>query len=892
MTSAKSKYEVIRTLGEGGYGRALLVRCRTDPSKRYVMKEVRLSALKPKEREEARREAKVLAALRHPNIVQYVDSFEDGRNFYIVMEYADGGDLAQKIEKRGRKLFPEEEVLHDFIQIALAIKYIHDRKILHRDLKAQNVFLMKDGTVKLGDFGIARVLDNTAQLCKTQIGTPYYLSPEICEGKRYNSKTDIWSLGCILYELCALRHPFDAANINGLLMVIIHGKYKPIPGQYSENMKRLLAMLLTRNPEKRPSIKQVLGMPFIKNKLGNFLDQTLLEYEMGHTILHGRKPLAPPTIVLSKHKENDKANEANEPKEAPRSVAKTPLARKRVAAAPAPKAAPAPAPSPVRKAQPGRSPRQQPASPKSPSPLDAEEEKKRKRAEEIAMFKRMVEEREQQKKMAEMKKKREMERQQEEQKREEDRKAAEERARKAAFELKKQRQIAEWKREIEESERQKREAEAKKREAEAKRKRDAEAAERKRILEEQRQKAREEEERRKAQLEEEMRKLEEAKAQQLREQEEQRQRRLAEIEKKKAAERKRQAQELRRQRQERLARIRMERKRAEEEEQMEIARLQEEDEKRTRELEALRASPPKVQQSQSQDKLLDSFISRSKENVPSWVQGPTRHVELDPDDMTIAPSRICPEPEDDDLETLKIPPSNRKKIRIMSQDELDSEERRRIFEENKRERAENKAKMRGTPTDHQRKLSVNDGIYSRPIEELTERERYLLYKQQREERRQNQMKISGNAPMPRAGTPGLPMKQDEVDDHESEEDIDEQMLDHFSNQHNLAISIRDAYDLPSFDGDDEAEAGFEDDNGADMEFTELRLSENQTPKQRAEVLRAFLLEKIGKETLKKVFAEIRSYEEDENAETPICNGLDPEVFFMAQQLRFLENDGL
>jgi hypothetical protein len=188
--------------------------------------------------------------------------------------------------------------MHDFNQIALALKYIHDRKVLHRDLKVENVFLMKDGTIKLGDFGIARVLEHTFQLCHTQIGTPYYLSPEICEGKKYNSKTDIWSLGCILYELLTLKRPFDAADLNSLLMVIVRGRYQPVSVAYSRDLRTLLSKMLTKDPTKRPSINQILGLPFIKQQLSSFLDQTLLDYEMSHTVLHGRLPLATPTVVL------------------------------------------------------------------------------------------------------------------------------------------------------------------------------------------------------------------------------------------------------------------------------------------------------------------------------------------------------------------------------------------------------------------------------------------------------------------------------------------------------------------------------------------------------------------------------------------------------------------
>eukprot|EP00953_Heterococcus_sp_UTEX-ZZ885_P030029 15888-Heterococcus_DN1.PRE.1 len=129
------------------------------------------------------------------------------------MDYADGGDLYGYL--KGRKGVPlaEERVIDWFVQITLALKHIHDRKILHRDLKTQNIFLTLGRVVKLGDFGIAKVLANTMDHARTAIGTPYYMSPEICQERRYNHKSDMWSLGCVLYEMAALRHAFEGADM-------------------------------------------------------------------------------------------------------------------------------------------------------------------------------------------------------------------------------------------------------------------------------------------------------------------------------------------------------------------------------------------------------------------------------------------------------------------------------------------------------------------------------------------------------------------------------------------------------------------------------------------------------------------------------------------------------
>ena len=143
------------------------------------------------------------------------------------MDYADGGDMYYKIaqQKKLGKPFPyvfiyiyiftysEELVLDWFVQIALALKHVHDRKILHRDLKTQNIFLTSKQEIKIGDFGISRVLQHTYDCAKTAIGTPYYLSPEICQERPYNQKSDIWSMGCIIYEILTFKHAFDSTSI-------------------------------------------------------------------------------------------------------------------------------------------------------------------------------------------------------------------------------------------------------------------------------------------------------------------------------------------------------------------------------------------------------------------------------------------------------------------------------------------------------------------------------------------------------------------------------------------------------------------------------------------------------------------------------------------------------
>ncbi|XP_056619606.1 serine/threonine-protein kinase Nek1 isoform X3 [Triplophysa dalaica] len=282
------KYERLKKIGEGSFGKAILVKSRED-GRQYVIKEIGISRMSNKERQESRKEVAVLANMSHPNIVQYKESFEESGCLYIVMDYCEGGDLFKKINNQKGILFPEEQILDWFVQICLALKHVHDRKILHRDIKSQNIFLTKDGTVQLGDFGIARVLNSTVELARTCIGTPYYLSPEICENKPYNNKSDVWALGCVLYEMCTLKHAFEAGNMKNLVLKIIRGSYPAVSVHYSQDLRLLLAKLFKRNPRERPSVSTILDKPFLVRRIHKFLTPQLIAQEFSHS-LHLHQP--------------------------------------------------------------------------------------------------------------------------------------------------------------------------------------------------------------------------------------------------------------------------------------------------------------------------------------------------------------------------------------------------------------------------------------------------------------------------------------------------------------------------------------------------------------------------------------------------------------------------
>lgn len=153
----------------------------------------------------------------------------------------------------------------------MSLEYIHGRKVLHRDLKSQNIFLTGNNTVKLGDFGISKVLENTNGAAMTVVGTPYYMSPEVCQNHPYTFKSDVWALGCVLYELCTLKHAFSADNLLGLVYKIVQDKYDPIPSIYSKDLQNLINLLLNKNATERPSVAQILQMPIVRSKMQEFV---------------------------------------------------------------------------------------------------------------------------------------------------------------------------------------------------------------------------------------------------------------------------------------------------------------------------------------------------------------------------------------------------------------------------------------------------------------------------------------------------------------------------------------------------------------------------------------------------------------------------------------------
>mmetsp|Transcript_2117 Transcript_2117/g.2411 ORF Transcript_2117/g.2411 Transcript_2117/m.2411 type:complete len:280 (+) Transcript_2117:157-996(+) len=220
-----------------------------------------------KEAEDATKEAKIMEYLAHPNIIKFRETYKTKKgNLCIVMDYADGGDLAEYLAEQGTRI-KEYKILDMFAQICLSIKYAHDEKIIHRDIKALNIFKTKAGLLKLGDFGIARVLASTTAQARTQIGTPCYLSPEITKDMKYRYSADVWSLGILLYEMCALEPPFTGQDVSEIFDNIANEEHPSLPVIYSEELNELVSKMLRKDPNLRLNMDEIIKHPLLKESV-------------------------------------------------------------------------------------------------------------------------------------------------------------------------------------------------------------------------------------------------------------------------------------------------------------------------------------------------------------------------------------------------------------------------------------------------------------------------------------------------------------------------------------------------------------------------------------------------------------------------------------------------
>ncbi|KAB8255183.1 kinase-like domain-containing protein [Aspergillus pseudonomiae] len=287
------KYEVLEKIGCGSFGIIRKVRRKTDG---FILcrKEINYIKMSQKEREQLTAEFNILSSLRHPNIVAYYhrEHLKASQDLYLYMEYCGGGDLSMVIKnlKKTNKYAEEEFVWRILSQLVTALYRCHygadpadvgsnilgpapkpsglkgkqaQMTILHRDLKPENIFLGHDNTVKLGDFGLSKLM-NSHDFASTYVGTPFYMSPEICAAEKYTLRSDIWAVGCIMYELCQREPPFNARTHIQLVQRIREGKFAPLPEFYSPELKNVIASCLRVNPDHRPDTTALINLPIIR----------------------------------------------------------------------------------------------------------------------------------------------------------------------------------------------------------------------------------------------------------------------------------------------------------------------------------------------------------------------------------------------------------------------------------------------------------------------------------------------------------------------------------------------------------------------------------------------------------------------------------------------------
>nr|XP_042137479.1 serine/threonine-protein kinase Nek11 isoform X3 [Peromyscus maniculatus bairdii] len=268
------RYVLQQKLGSGSFGTVYLVSDKKakQGEELKALKEISVGELNPNETFQANVEAQLLSKLNHPAIVKFHASFVEQNNFCIITEYCEGRDLDYKIQeyKEAGKIFPENQIVEWFIQLLLGVDYMHERRILHRDLKSKNIFL-KNNQLKIGDFGVSRLLMGSCELATTLTGTPYYMSPEALKHQGYDAKSDIWSLACILYEMCCMDHAFAGSSFLSVVLNIVEGDTPSLPERYPQELNTIMERMLNKSPSLRPSAVEVLKVPYIDEQLQHLM---------------------------------------------------------------------------------------------------------------------------------------------------------------------------------------------------------------------------------------------------------------------------------------------------------------------------------------------------------------------------------------------------------------------------------------------------------------------------------------------------------------------------------------------------------------------------------------------------------------------------------------------
>ena len=311
-------FEIISKLGSGGFSKVYKVKRKID-NQIYALKKVQILNLSEKQKLNSLNEIRVLASIKSKYIVNYKEAFLDEKDcsLCLVMEYADRGDLANRIkqQKEKGKYFNEKDIWKVFIQLVRGLKSLHDMGILHRDIKCSNIFLFSDGVAKLGDLNVCKILSNDI-LGHTQAGTPAYAAPEVWMEKPYGLKSDIWSLGCVLYEMVTLHVPFRAENMMKLYNKVLIGEYIKIPNKFSNDLAWIISQMINSDINKRLTCGEILDCECIKNKLEEskninkkcVSEKTISSYKMKNNFKNNE-------FSLNKNYNNEESKEGEEEQE-------------------------------------------------------------------------------------------------------------------------------------------------------------------------------------------------------------------------------------------------------------------------------------------------------------------------------------------------------------------------------------------------------------------------------------------------------------------------------------------------------------------------------------------------------------------------------------------------